>query len=302
MKKLISSFLLSCGLSLFLSACASHGPYKQTASLSALPLPTYHVGDTFIYTNGYSETVKQINGEKITWQAGSATEVVAYRNFLLPSLHWQTHEKESHGLIHEQPDMMFPLNHGNDERFTMTRTVIDKLDGQEKEYVQAWDCTVDGSYEITVAAGTFDTMKISCYRFYRTWLRQTRIFYYAPSINHYVLREDQFKSRPSHKIELASYIPSLTFLSATDQKSLQESFQLAMEHNLSNVGVNWFGKGKRAQSTIKPLKSFRTDRALFCRTFEQSIAYGEFQRNFFGNVCRHTDGIWRYTRVKTHLG
>ncbi|WP_135075167.1 hypothetical protein [Terasakiella sp. SH-1] len=294
--------LLTLGLCFILSACATDGPYKKTATLQNLPLPTYHVGDTFIYTNGYSETVKQVEGEKVTWQAGSSTEIVNYRNFLLPSLSWYNHEKQSHAVIRETPDMMFPLNEGNDEGFTVSRTVTNKLEDSEKEYHQRWDCSVEGSYQVTVAAGAFETMKISCYRFYRSWLRQKRIFYYAPSINHYVLREDQFRSRPSHKIELASYIPSLTFLSAADQKSLQESFQLAMEQNVSGMEITWFGKGNRAQSRIKPIKSYRTDRALFCRTFEQSISFGQFQRNFFGNVCRHNDGIWRYTRVKTHIG
>lgn len=178
--------------------------------LAPAPLPRYAVGRSFAFDDGRRETVLRVRGELLTWRKNRFSTAVAYRNFLIPSLSWESRTRKSRSRITAPARMLWPLRVGNDQRFEVTQIVEAKGDARPRggkarsEFKHSWRCVVERTERLTVPAGTFDTYRISCFR-YRpgtTIWRQTRIYHYAPRVGHFISRQDIYASRPGRRIKL----------------------------------------------------------------------------------------------------
>ena len=178
--------------------------------LAPAQLPRYRVGRFFTFDDGRRETVLAAKGEVLTWRKNRFSTAVAYRNFLIPPMSWETRTRKSRSRITARPRMLWPLRVGNDQRFELTQVIEAKGDARLEggktriEFKRAWRCVVERTERLTVPAGTFDTYRISCFR-YRpgtTNWRQTRIYHYAPKIGHFVSREDVYAARRGRRIQL----------------------------------------------------------------------------------------------------
>ena len=184
--------------------------HRVGPKLAPAQLPRYAVGRSFTFDDGRRETVLKAKGERLTWRKNRFSTAVAYRNFLIPPLSWETRTRKSRSRITTQPRMLWPLRVGNDQRFEITQVIEAKGGARFKggkprtEIKRSWRCVVERTERLAVPAGTFDTYRISCFR-YRpgttTW-RQTRIYHYAPKIGHFVSREDVYAARPGRRIQL----------------------------------------------------------------------------------------------------
>lgn len=184
--------------------------HRVGPKLAPAPLPHYAVGRSFTFDDGRRETVLSANGEVLRWRKNRFSTAFAYRNFLIPVISWETRSRKSSSRVTARPRMLWPLRVGNDQRFEITQVVVAKGGARFKggktrtEFKRSWRCVVERTERLTVPAGTFDTYRISCFR-YRPgtaiW-RQTRIYHYAPKIGHFVSREDVYAARPSRRIRL----------------------------------------------------------------------------------------------------
>ncbi len=184
--------------------------YRVGPKLAPAPLPRYAVGQSFAFDDGRRETVLRVRGEFPTWRKNRYSTAVAYRNFLLPSLSWESRTRKSRSRITAPARMLWPLRVGNDQRFEVTQIVEAKGDARPRggkarsAFKHSWRCVVERTERLTVPAGTFDTYRISCFR-YRpgtTVWRQTRIYHYAPRVGHFISRRDIYASRPGRRIKL----------------------------------------------------------------------------------------------------
>jgi len=185
-------------------------------------LPTYDVGEAFTYDDGRTDTVIARRGDKVTWRTGNGVIQKGYRNFLIPFFEWQNRTRRSRALISAKPDMLWPLATGNKQSFEVKQTIVSNDGLTTTEIEQNWQCAVEGTEKITVPAGTFDTYRISCFRYIpgTSFWRQTRTFNYAPAIGRYVMREDTYSTLPSRRRELVSAGFNSTALAAADQATL----------------------------------------------------------------------------------
>jgi hypothetical protein len=184
--------------------------HRVGPKLAPARLPRYRVGRFFTFDDGRRETVLRAKGEMLTWRKSRSSTAGAYRNFLFPLLSWETRTRKSRSRINARPRMLWPLRVGNDQRFEITQVIEAKGDARLKggktrtEIKRSWRCVVERTERLAVPAGTFDTYRISCFR-YRPgtaiW-RQTRIYHYAPKIGHFVSREDVYAARPGRRIQL----------------------------------------------------------------------------------------------------
>ncbi|HEC90068.1 MAG TPA: hypothetical protein ENI55_00220 [Alphaproteobacteria bacterium] len=282
-------------------------------------LPTYDVGEAFTYDDGRTDVVIAKRGDKVIWRTGNGVIQKGYRNFLIPFFEWQNRTSRSRSQITAKPNMLWPLATGKEQSFEVKQTVTSNDGLTSNEFEQSWQCVVEGTEKITVPAGTFDTYRISCFRYIAgtSFWRQTRTYNYAPAIGHYVMREDIYASLPSRRRELVSAGFSSTALNAADQNSLIATFQAAMTNNKDGTGSPWRSAGGKLTAMLTPTRTYQEriqiplaqgavnrNRArnnapqmrfitATCRDYVSAYRVKNRIRQNNRKVCRYPDGRWR---------
>jgi peptidoglycan hydrolase-like protein with peptidoglycan-binding domain len=230
--------------------------------LASQALPVYAPGDTFIYSDGRTETVTDIDGDQVRWQSNDGTDVTAYRDFVLPAIRRETN------LLNEQ-------------------TTADAGPG-------AWHCLVEPPQTLSVAAGTFDALRVAC----RTATPSShgpseRVWYYAPRIRHYVRREEKFENPASQShVELVAIQPTGESWPPAARAGLGWALQQALETKTEEQSIEWRSTGVDAEVTIRPTTAMTTGDSPYCRTFEQIVRQAHDQRIYPGKACRSPAGLW----------
>lgn len=272
------------------------GPaYLAGPALPLEDLPNYTVGEAFVFDDGRTDTVIERSGEKVTWRDDRGIIRYKYRNFMIPDIGWQNNTRRSTSKTTAQPGMLWPLSPGNDVRFEFLQ-IVDANDGSShNEYAQSWQCSVESTETIDVPAGTFSVFKIPCHRYTQgtsNW-RQTRTHYYAPSVKHYVKRTDVYRSRPSRNRELVSYGFNSTVLAESDQRSLNQTLQAALNTNADGIPAQWNSGNGTLTAKLTPLRTYRGANGVECREYSSSYNVQGRQRTNYRNVCRKADGLWQ---------
>lgn len=314
-----------------LAACEKGGVLAQKGPqfLSGGPLirdnalPTYAVGEAFTYNDGRTDTVIEQRGDKVTWRTGNGVIQKGYRNFLIPFFAWQNRTRRSRSQITAKPDMLWPLATGNEQSFEVKQTITSNDGLTTNEFDQSWRCVVEGTEKVTIPAGTFDTYRISCFRYVpgTSFWRQTKTFNYAPAVGHYVVREDTYVSFPSRRRELVSAGFNSTALAAADQRTLVATFQAAMTNNKDGVGSPWrsadgkltamltptrtyrqliripVGPGKASKNPVQTVTPRMKSITVTCRDYISAYRVNKHIRQNNRKVCRHPDGRWQRAPV-----
>mgnify|MGYP007017144063 CR=1 FL=1 len=289
-------------------------------------LPTYDVGEAFTYDDGRTDVVIARRGDKVTWRTGNGVIQKGYRNFLIPFFEWQNRTSRSRSQITAKPNMLWPLATGKEQSFEVKQTVTSNDGLTSNEFEQSWQCVVEGTEKITVPAGTFDTYRISCFRYLpgTSFWRQTRTFNYAPAVGHYVMREDTYASLPSRRRELVSAGFSSTALDAADQATLIAAFQAAMTNNKDGAGSPWRSADGKLTAMLTPTRTYQERIRIpaapaaqgaanrkatqnsapqmrfitaTCRDYVSAYRVNNRIRQNNRKVCRHPDGRWRRAAV-----
>ncbi len=272
--------------------------------LAPAELPQYAAGESFIFSDGRRETVLDIKGEAVTWRDQYGNRITRYKNFLIPPLTWESRTRKSTAVTDASPQWLWPLTVGRDGAFDFRQAIVRKNGGSgetaspRRELARSWRCSVDQTEKIQVIAGTFDAYRVSCFRFRLgtdEW-RQTRTYYYAPKVGHYILREDHYAGRPSRRTELVSYGFNSTVLPDADQKILNGTLQDVLNRNPDGVGTVWKSPNRDLAVTLTPVRSYTDDVGVACREYTSAYHFGGRVRTNFRNVCRGRAGIWQRVR------
>jgi len=290
-------------LSIFiLSGCVSTPPMpemKKGYLTQPATLPQYRAGDTFIFSDGSVEKVIAVRGEKVDWESrGGAFRYTTYRNFILPKQQWETETKEVVVQYSGERNILWPLKSGESEYFPTTVVVNDKVNFSKKSYLQSWRCQVGGIYKITLKAGIFDVQKIECDRntLMGRWM-QTRSWFYAPALGHYVLRLDEYAPTSSRRHiqrnkELVAYIPSDQHIDYAEGVSPESHFQHSLESLPSGESSEWRDESDRYARTITMLRTFRADGGRYCREYRMVRRDDGRIQSYLGRSCRGEEGRW----------
>jgi len=290
---LVTSLAATLTLSGCITTMSNEGP-----PLPKTYLPVYYVGKSFSYDDGLKETVMALDGEVLTWRTDTGVIRTRYRNFLIPFLSWQNSTQRSRSITSAKPDLVWPLEIGNRESFSLTQKVEQNDGTNKKEYSQDWQCKVDGTETVTVPAGVFETFRIPCYRYYRQFWRQTQTYFYSPVVGHYVLLQDDSRSRPSRRRKLLSYGFDAAVLSGPDRGVRQTAIQRALEQNRDGAGVPWKSADGKVQGRVTPIRPVSIKGNNACRIYTRAVtAYGH-TRVVEGRACRNENGVWWETNTE----
>lgn len=278
--------------------------------LETAPVPQYKVGTKFVYSNGTWETVAEVNDDQVVWINHRNDESVGSPDFTYKRSQWKTRDRQgmrgfnqAEFLLGETTTTLWPLKKGNKTRFEEYGTWYTES-GEERNYDNYWSCEVLGTERVSVVAGDFDTWKITCKRYpnkYRTTsrTREYRTWYYAPSINHWVLEERDYNgSRENRRTELAAVLPDLHNYTPDEEDivSLRKQFQNTLESNKKEDSTIWKKAQNQLMVSMTPKSTFRDVNGDICRQYRQVIVQTEFAYEYPGIACRSDEGRWRVPR------
>jgi hypothetical protein len=305
------------GLALYLYTLAILTTYscitttgKTAPGYGAVPLPSYTKGTTFVYSNGTWETVLATAPDSVTWINHRRDISSGSPDFTLRRTKWETDTRQGtrqfgprEDLIIKSETSLWPLQVGNEANFTETGVWFDKKKAIENSYHTDWSCSVEGTEQISVMAGEFDTWKIECKRYYvsgsksQSHLREVETWFYAPEVDHYVLRTSRYQYQNStRRLELLAVLPPLDGLPVEARSDINRSFQHALEYKKSGESLQWKGPAADVSVEITPAGTFRTPDGSFSRRYVQKLSLPAGQRIYYGMAVRGTDGVWAVPR------
>lgn len=303
--------LISVSLILATSCAATRDQQVRLSSsnylgLAPAPLPQYKPGTKFVYSNGTWETVTQVISDGVTWTNHRGDKSTGLPDFTYKRHTWQTKKRQGNRKYAQTKfwvgvttKTLWPLKPGNKTRFDEYGRWSDSS-GVERDYDSYWSCEVKGTERISVVAGDFDTWKITCKRYpdrFRSTskTREYRTWYYAPSINHWVLEVRDYNGyRENRRKELAAILPDLDFFAEQDEDlvSLKKQFQNTLETSKKGITDIWQNPRGQIFVSMTPKKSFRLGNGNVCRQYQQVIGNGSYTYQFPGIACRNDDGRW----------
>lgn len=274
------------------------------------PLPGYRQGTTFVYADGTWESVSAVVPNIVTWKDHRGYTSNGTPDFTRRRIYYQTRTRQGTRTFGPREDLMirskevlWPLKIGNRASYTETGTWIDKRDGSEHFYRSQWSCEVAGIERVKVAAGEFNTWKITCTRYnvsgqgLQSRAKEIKTWYYAPEIGHYVLvTRDYLYDKPSRRKELLAVLPPKEILPTRARKKMERSFQKAMEHKLSGSASSWSIASGAASGGTTPYGTFKLENGTFCRRYVQDLKFSGEQQTYYGLACRDDRGRWDIPR------
>lgn len=267
-------------------------------TLSPASLPKYVVGETFEFDDGRIDTVKAVNGERIVWTNKYDVDVLRYRNFIVPDLEWRSENRNSSLDTDVIPTDLWPLSPGKiSKRFHALQEITWPEEGRKPVTIDYdWQCRVNGTQTVSVPAGTFDTFVVGCYRYRAdsSIMRQTRTFYYAPSLNHFVKRTDEYQRGRPKTITLVSAGFASSVL-GNEEADLARTLFKALDNLPNAQPVTWVTANKNTSIKITPETTYRNAEGSICRRYQSAYHYQGRVRSNQRTLCKTGNGTW--TRV-----
>ena len=288
------------GLLVLFTACQTApkygvGPDVDRSLVAKASLPDYVPGEYFVYDDGTSVLVTAVEKGLVTWKHHNGAVSTGYPNFIIPDLAWTSADRSSQGRTTAPPDLLWPPAPGKRGQFDFEQTIAYQ-DGRAPDVIsRSWACEVEGTSRVTVPAGSFDTVVMTCNRYSSSsgsW-RATQRYYFAPEVGHYVVREDRHRSRPNTRRELVAYGFNSTVLPPEDQSQLNQALQNALTKNKDGQASFWKSPSGPVSAMLVPFRSFKDPTGTSCREYRSIYSVNGRVGQHTREVCRRPDGRWQ---------
>jgi hypothetical protein len=277
---------------------------EPAARIDSGPAPSYAPGTRFVYTNGEVFTVAGTEGAKVRWHSNRGGAFVAYDNFVLPPLAWQSPTERGVRLPGVKPDDVWPLESGTPVTFTATSLVrYGTRPDNHGMRNETWRCRLEGSQTLAVRAGTFDTRKILCDgRSEPGGADLRRVWHYAPEIRHFVLyQESGVAGTARRRVELLAIQPSNADWPPVARAGLGWAIDHALETAPDGEETAWSSSAVDTEVVIRPGLRMAAGRGQTCRSFSQVWSGPDEARVYPGLACRISDGRWAIPGLEAGL-
>ncbi|MEE4605267.1 MAG: hypothetical protein V2J65_28570 [Desulfobacteraceae bacterium] len=271
----------------------------------SVALPSYELGTTYVYSDGSWETVADISPQLVTWHDHRGNVYNRFPDFTYRSAKWKTRTRHGTRQFVPRSDVLFkkktslwPLKEGNVSGFS--EMVTSNNPGEPpKSYRVNWTCEVIGTDRVAVMAGQFDTWEIACKRYdnsknpSKARVKETRIWNYAPEIEHFVITERRYSGRKAaRRLELLAVLPPLSRLPDVTRQQMDSAFQMALELKKSGETAAWSIPDTSWSGQITPTDTFRLADGRYSRRYIQKLNHPDGQRIYHGLAVRDSKGVW----------
>lgn len=271
------------------------GQAGQAAGPAKRVPPAHPTGTRFVYSDGRVFTIDSADGDFLLWRSNRGEEVSSYRNFILPPLAWSDGREHGMRSFDLDPATLWPLRSGSRVSFA-ARHLVNKASNPAQRIVVAeqWACQVGQAAKTTVVAGRFDTFEISCHRQSDDGSPDlTRVWYYAPLIEHYVRVNDLYDAvEQDRHVELVAIHPPREEWPPAAQAGLNWALQYALESGKPGEEFPWRSSAVDTNVTISAQRSYERGDGKNCRNFLQTWTSTFSRKNYPGTACRSGSGTW----------
>ncbi len=246
----------------------------------------YEVGDRYVFAGGITHDVVEAKAGQLKWQTSDGESFRALHPVGLPVLEWEYGSWRGRNDSSRDAEASWPPAPGIAAGFDVRAEEWNVEDGDSAARQRSeirWSCANEGPREVEVPAGRFAVDVIACERWpvpAGDWHR--RIWYYAPSVGHFVRRDD---------LDTAGLqIESLTLVAALPGggKAVQSGLRAVLRDTLSNRAPNdpvvWNDPGGR-RFVVRVTRDFRDVDGRPCRAYTITRAGTDQRRDFPGVSC-----------------
>lgn len=276
---------------LALTGCASQqiaGPALPPASL-----PQVAVGNSYSFDDGRTERVIGRSADLLRWRGNGDFTFATTGNVLMPRVAWSDTEARGERTISAVSGSLFPLSPGKSVAFQASRRTVDTRTGTTANVAETWQCRADGTARVTTEAGDFDTFRVSCTMTTMPSVTTlTRTFFYAPSVDYYVRREDRSSGETS-VITLTGFATAEPRLPVQAARVRAAYRQTALETTPSGQSVPWTDTISGVSGTVRPVSTMRSAQRGWCRSYSETIEVSAHRYQTTGIACRTRDGTWQ---------
>jgi peptidoglycan hydrolase-like protein with peptidoglycan-binding domain len=244
--------------------------------------PLYETGDVYIYSDGSVETVVSADPHGVEWQNAAGSRWVAPPDFTLPA-------GQSDNAMVQQP-LSWPLAIGAISKYSVK---------SDPGPIDPWRCAVEGREKISVAAGVFDTYAIVCRPDDGSpGTGQSRAWYYAPALRHYVRYVDSAASSSNdvtqtRSRDLVAISPGAIGWPSEARVGFAWAISHALESEPEGDRIPWESTAIADRFVIVPGPSIGAGSSHHCRRLiEERIESDGATRLFPGVACRTGEGQW----------
>lgn len=266
---------------------------QRLSSFTGLAQPVYEAGDRFYYSNGGSETVLSLDGQRVVWESSDGTRRTAPRNFILPPFAWYGEHGSGSFEAEAAPEILWPLKPGTEARFSISGTMMGSS-ARSEDIFELWNCAVRSSTRVAVPAGSFDTIPIVCDVFLQpSGPKRTITWNYAPAVGHYVRRTERLDEKEETAIDLVAVELGGRDWPAAARAGLDWALQHALENESSGRTVQWESSALPGHIEIQALSEVEYAGFNTCRRFAATRFDAEGMKRIYpGLACRAVDGSW----------
>jgi hypothetical protein len=191
------------------------------------------------------------------------------------------------------PAALFPLARGNSVAFRAVRHTVESRGGAVTDIAETWQCLVDDTARVATKAGDFDTFRVTCSMVTAPpGATLTRTFFYAPTIDYYVRREDRTGTDETVAITLTAYTTVEPLLPAGGVRTHAAVRQTALETVPSGETMPWRDGASGISGTVRPVSTMRSARRGWCRAYEEFIEANAHRYHIERIACRMLGGRW----------
>ena len=239
----------------------------------------------------------------MNWIRSDGTTYTAHRNFLLPWSNWASNKQRGTAKISEAADALWPLRKGTEVAFLANTTVQrrDNPDSTERR-VDRWYCRNDGRRDITVGAGTFETLVFVCRRGSQPGFPEVvRTWYYAKDVRHYVrFVESDLERQTTREVDLVAVRPGAPDWPPIVRDALARAVVHALETPETESQMLWTSSGVNTRVTIEAKSRFVARSGRPCRQFKQIWSENGRHRHYPALACKTTAGTWQIPGLKSN--
>ncbi len=273
---------------------------KDHILLEGVQIPEWKLGDRITYGNGRSERIIKVDGDKVFWKKTKTTKFTTTHNFIEPQLHYESKTRIINKKVidfggSKHPDELWPLRVGNLVNIYYDNAYANlKVGTYFKNSMKNVECSVDGTVNIQVLAGKFDTYVVNCHNISRNGNKGTQYtYYYAPVLGHWVYKITKTRKK-TYKKELMRLTRGARWLGKNERKSLRVSLQNVMENNQTGQKNIWQSKDGKTTVESYPTKTMKLETGAYCRNYIQVIERaGKATQSAAGLLCRDNAKKWK---------
>ena len=257
--------------------------------------PTYQPGEYFVYDNGFSKIATGRVDQMVVWKYGNGATSRGYDNFLIPQISWESNEKKGESTTDVSPDFLWPLFVGNSGDYIITQTLTDNEAGTLRNIRRQWKCRVDGTDNVSVPAGNYNTYVIACDRYgvrKNEW-RGRHTYYYSSEIRHYVILEKEYLNGEPTREVLTEHGFNSEHLPKVDLDRLRGQFHRSLEEAENGIAETWVSSSGLINAMLIPYQSFQNQQGQICRDYRSIYNVQGRVHQHIRKACKTEDGLWQ---------